>query len=312
MALGTCKWCKSFASGIPSSIPRPKRWWYLATILLIALLGVLSIGVAVWSTDEPPAWIIGFTAIGTFFAVVGMIIVWIKRNVVGKRYFIFIDANGEQHIHECLFTGGFAGVGARAKHPNFIKRYVLAVRSGGWFRKNEVFRCERNFLHPFNPEAKPQPGEYKRSDAWKICRVQFNQDTEPIIWFTDDLQSNEPYVRYCFRAGVALAHMNHIGGYATLKDRVKQSETVRDELGILVIGVLEQIASLRSTLGRSQHAKAIRETMEKGLSAALTGSSEWESLPSQWREEYRVRKESAAQEREALAEQTSASSATQS
>jgi hypothetical protein len=275
-----CTDCKTLGDD-SNAIIRPSRWVFWSMLLGFALGAAFT--VAAFHLHGEARRLIG--AIGGTGLFCGLIQLfhYIEDTVRGHRYYVLRDTKGHDHVHERLYAGGYvAGVEGHMNDPVFVQGHILVVWSGGWHRKHEVLYCRNKYRHPSNPKAKPEPDDYSTSE-WRITRVQLDAQ-HPRIWYTDGTN-----VIYMDTPCDVLTRIEE-GGYGRLLERVKIAEAVRDELGILVVGVLEKIAEMRDTIGRSKHAQAIREHLEDGLQVIFEEDAHGIETRHRWCTTYQERK----------------------
>lgn len=166
----------------------------------------------------------------------------LRSNLIGWTHFLFFDHTGQFHIHR--------------RRPDVTKRtdttgvvvwipgVIFQVRSGGWFRKNRI-------LH--------QSGKtWRIAYAWEgledirirdgfLCQLAY-QEPEFLV---------EVVNTFHYLSGV-------IHHYKALK-------RIAEHLGLTNARLIERIKRERATMGRSEHARAARETLEAAFAESLPG-----------------------------------------
>lgn len=167
---------------------------------------------------------------------------FIRCNVIGWTYYCFPDHLGQSHIHrqrpdvtKKTDTSGFVA---------WIPGAIFQVRSGGWFRKNRI-------LH-------------QGDKTWRIDRA---WDRLKDVRIRDGLGGEIAGVELDRLLGV-VTKFHHMSG---LVAHVHETDAIAEHLGRTNAQLIHRIRRERTTMGRSEHARAARETLESAFAEELPG-----------------------------------------
>lgn len=226
---------------------RGLRWALLLTLLCVTILaatGLRLISHPLQSKDAEAnllAWIAAIALVPAGW-LLGCVVQFVRCNVIGWTYYCFLDHLGQSHLHrerpefELLPGGRLRGLSA-----------VLQVRSGGWFRRSRILNT--------------------RHQTWRIDRA----------W--DRLE--DVRIRDGFGGELAGVELDRLLGVVTkfhymsgLVAHVHETDAIAEHLGRTNAQLIHRIRRERATMGRSEHARAARETLEAAFAEELPGLKE--------------------------------------
>lgn len=228
---------------------RGLRWALSLTLLCVTILAVTGLRFdshPLQSKDaetELLVWIL-FVTLFPLFWLSWEAIQFVRCNVIGWKYYCFLDHLGMSHIHrerpEFELPPGAVGTmrGLSA---------VFQVRSGGWFRRNRILNT--------------------RHQTWRIDRA----------W--DRLE--DVRIRDGFGGEIAGVELDRLLGVVTkfhymsgLVAHVHETDAIAEHLGRTNAQLIHRIRRERATMGRSEHARAAREALEASFAEELPGLKE--------------------------------------
>lgn len=170
----------------------------------------------------------------------------LRSNLIGWTYFLFFDHTGQFHIHrrrpdvtKKTDTTGFVV---------WIPGVIFQVRSGGWFRRNRI-------LH-------------QGDKTWKIVHAWNGLENIRI--------RDGSYCELAFeRPEFLVEAVNTFDYLSGVIHHYKALKRIAEHLGLTNARLIERIRRERATMGRSEHARAARETLEAAFAEDLPGLTQF-------------------------------------
>lgn len=194
-----------------------------------------------WGSLVFAAFVISFLVLVVAVIGLGDIFSILRSNLIGWTYFLFFDHTGQFHIHPRrpdvtmkTDTTGFVV---------WIHGAIFQVRSGGWFRKNRILN--------------------QRDKTWRIAHA----------WdgLKDIRIRDGSLCQLSERPEFLVEVVNTFHYLSGVIHHYKALECIAEHLGLTNARLIERIRRERATMGRSEHARAARETLEAAFAEGLPG-----------------------------------------
>lgn len=205
-----------------------------------------------------------FGAIGSGVLVISLTMLILLGSIIGKTFYLFLDKHGKFHVHEN--NPAVAPVWAVELPENHPVGKMFQVRLGGWFRKNRVLGTRLGgSVDPF----------WEIVHCWDDIRKIRLRDTVTGA----EIGALDLYGLNDFPAQRALEVVNRYKAVREIFDHIDEFEGTVAEVGRELIRIIRDIEQSKETMGRSKHAQALREGLNKLMNSFPP------NLVNQWRKE---------------------------